>query len=78
MTQESTLYASTKDLVLPTVLGWEQEARVLTRCGLAFRVPAVQIQPSIVVSLGLMTVLEAKLKGRDHICEGLEEVFFSF
>ena len=57
MTREGTLLAPIKDLNRATVLGTGYVARPLRRWGLAEREPAFQIQPRIVVVLGLMIVL---------------------
>ena len=56
-----------KDLKRVTVFGPGYVARVLRRWGLAEREPAFQIQPRIVVVLGLMMVLWAD-KRRLHLC----------
>ena len=42
-----------------TVSGAGQEARVVMQCGLACKVPDLQIHPRIVVEVGLTTVLDA-------------------
>lgn len=74
MTREKTLYAPMKDLNRPTVLGSGYVARVLRRWGLAEREPTVQIQPRIVVLLGLMMVLWAD-KRRLHLCRACRTFF---
>ena len=53
-----TLEAPIKDLMLPAVSGAGQEARVVMQCGLACKVPDFQIDPRIVVEVGLTTVLD--------------------
>ena len=66
MTRESTLYAPMNDRIRPTVSGSGHEARVAMRCGLALKVPAFQIHPSIVVDWGLMMVFDAERR-RSHL-----------
>ena len=66
MTRESTLYAPMNDRIRPTVSGAGHEARVAMRCGLALKVPAFQIHPSIVVDRGLMMVFDAERR-RSHL-----------
>ena len=54
------MYAPMKDPIWPTVSGSEQVARVLTRCGVAVRVPAFQIYPSILVDIELISVSDVE------------------
>ena len=55
----NTLKAPMNDLICLTVVGAGQEVSVVIRWGLAVSVLRDQIQPSIVVEDGLMTVFDA-------------------
>ena len=67
-------YAPMKDLIRPTVLGSGYVARVFRRWGLEERESALQIQPRIVVVLGLMMVLWAD-KRRLQLCRACRTLF---
>ena len=58
-TRDNTLKALMNDLICLTVVGAGQEDSVAIQWGLALSVPREQIQTSIVVEDGLMTVFDA-------------------
>ena len=63
-----TLWVPINDLMRATVSGAGQKARIAMRCGLACKVPDLQIHRRIVVEVGLTTVLEVTL------VKGLEDL----